>query len=213
VRSSGHVYATGQAKSQSLEESYQKSAHSPAPASAGSIKVELELPHPSYVGQGVGTEVTISGSLQGAARSVINRGGTSRTENHVAAAQPIFTHRGDPDEADSYSVTLRFDPNPGKPSGAEVADLSKEIRDSLSLPNGELGLAIRGTFLGSALSSSADGRPAICYARKFSGESVAGEIKGSVVVEVSYCGWFTTGADKWEPKTLSPADAATPPKL
>jgi hypothetical protein len=159
----GHIYATGSIHAGSrLDETYQKSAHAPGVASAGSLHVTTIPPRPSFVGQGVSTEVTISGFLQGVARSAL-QGGTARLGG-VGAAQPIHTLAGDAARGDPFQIKLRFEPTPGEPSVPIKIGSSDRMREALNLPDGEVGLAMGGQFVGVSPTFGPDGQVSVCYA-------------------------------------------------
>jgi hypothetical protein len=209
VSASGHVYATGHASDGAkVEETYQKSANAPGASSAGTLDVSLTPARPSSVGQGLSSEITISGMLKGVARAVIQG---AATQDRVSLAQPIHTTAGDAAGGDPLQISLKFDASPGTPSAQPATGLPDHLRDALGRPNGELGLAMGGLFLGAQPAIGPGGRVSVCFTRKLSGQGGA-QSEGTVTIEVDYCGWLTAKGDTWAPKNLPAADAAPAPK-
>ena len=209
VSATGHVTATGHASDGAkVDETYQKSANAPGASSSGALSVSLTPPRPSFAGPGLSSDITISGTLKGVARAVIQG---QATQDRVSLAQPIHTSAGDGASGDPLQISLKFDASPGTPSAQPATGLPDHLRDALNKPNGELGLALGGLFLGAQPVIGPGSRVSVCYTRKLSGQGGV-ESSGTVTIDIDYCGWLSTKDDNWVPRNLPAADAMPAPK-
>jgi len=188
----------------SLRDTYDKFLAWPATDAAG--MPTIEVPAPSFVGEGQATRVTLGGIPVGAqhigvsdpdapARDTAATG--DRRALH-AVVEPVGT-------ADRLDLDLLFDPAPGSPadpSGA-IAQVPQRTAEALKAPGAEAALAFKGHLFGAQTIDRGDGTFSIRYRRRLALAPAA--------LDVDFCGWLTRAGQAWEPDPLPPVDPAPVP--
>ena len=173
-------------------------APSPAPV--------IELPAPSFVGDGLATRLTITGAAAGAPLGTV-RDPAAAARDAAAAGDPRGLHAViDPPATEGrLDVALTFDPLPGTPSDpmGAVAQVPQRTAEALKALGGEAILAFKGHLYGAQTRRNPDGSFSIRYQRSLALAPAA--------LDIDFCGWLTRSGQDWVPEDLPPLDPPAAP--
>ncbi len=178
----------------------------PAAEGAGAPAPAIEVPGPSFVGDGYATRLTIAGTAAGAPLGTVSDPAAA-ARDAAAAGDPRALHAViDPPAAEGrLDVALSFDPLPGTPSDpmGAVAQVPQRTAEALKALGGEAILAFKGHLYGARTRRNPDGSFSIRYQRSFSLAPAA--------LDIDFCGWLTRADPDWVPEDLPLLDPPAAP--
>jgi len=184
-----------------LRDTYDKTLAWPAVDAAGALLASIELPAPSFVGEGYATQVNVSGLALGTQQSAVADPAAAARDAAAAGKQRALQAAIDPASAsDRLDLALYFDPLPGTPSdpAGAIAQVPQRTAEALNVPGGEAALAYKGHLYGARTNYNADGSYSICYQRSLALPPAA--------LDVDFCGWLTRAGQDWVPEHLPQLD-------
>jgi len=183
-----------------LRDTYDKALAWPAANAAGALAASIEVPAPSFVGEGYATQVLVSGLALGTQQSgVVDFDAAARQA--AAGTQRAPQAVIDPDPApDRLDLALYFDPLPGTPSdpAGAIAQVPQRSAEALKVPGGEAALAFKGHLYGAQTHDNGDGSFSICYQRSL--------VLQPVSLDIDFCGWLTRAGQDWIPEHFPQSD-------